>query len=190
MKKSKIAQIGNPILRIQTIDVPINEIKKGKVQKLIKKLINTMYEYNGAGLAANQIFEKYRICVLEILNNSNRYSHLPETPLKILINPRITYINKKKMFSSYEGCLSVPNIRGRVYRSYDIKVEYYDENANFINEEIKGFQAIVYQHEIDHLDGFIFTDKVYNNDSLVTYDNYVEFYEKNYKQELINFFKE
>ena len=73
----------------------------------------------------------------------------------------------------------------------EIKTKEIDYIAiEIINEEIKGFQAIVYQHEIDHLDGFLFTDKVYNNDSLVTYDNYVEFYEKNYKQELINFFKE
>ena len=185
MNNTKIAHIGHPILRKPTLDVPLETISTDKIKNLIRKLAEIMYEFNGAGLAANQIYESYRICVLEVKNNL-RYKHLPEIPFKVLINPKIISKNSKKIFSSYEGCLSVPNIRGRVNRSYDIKVEYYDENAKYNLEHVKGFQAIVYQHEIDHLDGILFTDKVEDKSSLVTFENYIKYYEEDYRQELMD----
>ena len=88
-----------------------------------------MKMFNGAGLAANQIYYNYRICVFEIKNNK-RYKHLPKIPLKILINPKIKILDKNSTFDSYEGCLSVPNLRGMVKRFTEIKVEYYDEKLN------------------------------------------------------------
>ena len=187
MNKTKLAYIGEPILRKETLDVPINKIRTKEIQNIVKSLIYNMKEYKGAGLAANQIFEKYRICVLEVEKN-DRYKHIPSIPLKVLINPRIIRADKNKIFSSYEGCLSVPNFRGRVNRSYDIDIEYYNEYGQFFRENIKGFAAIVYQHEIDHLDGVLFTDKVSNKKSLVTYDNYVKYFEDEYSEELINLF--
>ena len=186
--KNKIAQIGDPFLRKPTEEIPVEAIKKKKIKEIINKMIKIMHEHNGAGLAANQVFEKYRICIIEIINNS-RYKHIPEIPLKILINPKITYLNKKKLFSSYEGCLSVPNIRGRVLRSYDIEIEYYNQYAELISEKIFGYEAIVYQHEIDHLEGILFTDRVNDKQSLVTYENYLNFYEENYKKELAKIFE-
>ena len=93
-------------------------------------------------------------------------------------------MNKNSTFDSYEGCLSVPNIRGIVKRFTEIKVEYYDENKNFVSKNISGFPAIVYQHEIDHLDGILFTDKVFNNATLVSNLNYVKYYEKKYLQDI------
>ena len=184
MNNNKIAHIGHPILREPTKEVPLEKINTEEIKNLIRKLTEIMHEFNGAGLAANQIYESYRICVLEIKNNL-RYKHLPEVPFKVLINPKIVSKNQKKIFSSFEGCLSVPNLRGRVNRSYDIKVEYYDQNAKYNLDHIKGFQAIVYQHEIDHLDGILFTDKVKDKKSLVTYENYIKYYEEDYRQELM-----
>ena len=185
-KDFNIAQIGHPILRKKTKDIPINEIKSENTQKIIEKMIKTMRKHNGAGLAANQIYEPIRICIIEVLDNP-RYKHLNTIPLKILINPKVIIKKDTATFNSYEGCLSVPNLRGKVRRYNSINVTYYTMDAKKITENIKGLESIVYQHEIDHLDGYLFTDKVEDNSTLVTYENYQKYYEEEYKKELENF---
>ena len=185
-KDFNIAQIGHPILRNKTKDIPINEIKSENTQKIIEKMIKTMRKHNGAGLAANQIYEPIRICIIEVLDNP-RYKHLNTIPLKILINPKVIIKKDTATFNSYEGCLSVPNLRGKVRRYNSINVTYYTMDAKKITENIKGLESIVYQHEIDHLDGYLFTDKVEDNSTLVTYENYQKYYEEGYKKELENF---
>tara|TARA_B000000565_G_scaffold180248_1_gene136706 strand:- start:54 stop:641 length:588 start_codon:yes stop_codon:yes gene_type:complete len=185
-KDLNIAQIGHPILRNKTKDIPINDIKADNTQKIIEKMIKTMRKHNGAGLAANQIYEPIRICIIEVLDNP-RYKHLNSIPLKILINPKVIIKKDTATFNSYEGCLSVPNLRGKVRRYNSINVTYYTMDAKRITENIKGLESIVYQHEIDHLDGYLFTDKVEDNSTLVTYENYQKYYEEEYKKELENF---
>ena len=185
-KDFNIAQIGHPILRNKTKDIPINEIKSENTQKIIEKMIKTMRKHNGAGLAANQIYEPIRICIIEVLDNP-RYKHLNTIPLKVLINPKVIIKKDTATFNSYEGCLSVPNLRGKVKRYNTINVTYYTMDAKKITENIKGLESIVYQHEIDHLDGYLFTDKVEDNSTLVTYENYQKYYEEEYKKELANF---
>ena len=185
-KDFNIAQIGHPILRNKTKDIPINEIKSENTQKIIEKMIKTMRKHNGAGLAANQIYEPMRICIIEVLDNP-RYKHLNTIPLKVLINPKVIIKKGTATFNSYEGCLSVPNLRGKVKRYNTINVTYYNMDAKKITEDIKGLESIVYQHEIDHLDGYLFTDKVEDNSTLVTYENYQKYYEEEYKKELVNF---
>lgn len=185
-KDFNIAQIGHPILRNKTKDIPINEIKSENTQKIIEKMIKTMRMHNGAGLAANQIYEPIRICIIEVLDNP-RYKHLNTIPLKVLINPKVIIKKDSATFNSYEGCLSVPNLRGKVKRYNTINVTYYNMDAKKITEDIKGLESIVYQHEIDHLDGYLFTDKVEDNSTLVTYENYQKYYEEEYKKELENF---
>ena len=185
-KDFNIAQIGHPILRNKTKDIPINEIKSENTKKIIEKMIKTMRMHNGAGLAANQIYEPISICIVEVLDNP-RYKHLNTIPLKILINPKVIIKKDTATFNSYEGCLSVPNLRGKVKRYNTINVTYYNMDAKKITEDIKGLESIVYQHEIDHLHGFLFTDKVEDNSTLVTYENYQKYYEEEYKKELENF---
>ena len=185
-KDLNIAQIGHPILRNKTKDIPINDIKSDNTQKIIEKMIKTMRKHNGAGLAANQIYEPIRICIIEVLDNP-RYKHLNTIPLKVLINPKVIIKKDTATFNSYEGCLSVPNLRGKVKRYNTINVTYYNMDAKKITEDIKGLESIVYQHEIDHLHGFLFTDKVEDNSTLVTYENYQKYYEEGYKKELENF---
>ena len=185
-KDFNIAQIGHPILRNKTKDIPINEIKSENTQKIIEKMIKTMRKHNGAGLAANQIYEPIRICIIEVLDNP-RYKHLNTIPLKVLINPKIIIKKDTATFNSYEGCLSFTNLRGKVKRYNTINFTYYTKDAKKITEDIKGLESIVYQHEIDHLDGYLFTDKVEDNSTLVTYENYQKYYEEGYKKELENF---
>ena len=185
-KDFNIAQIGHPILRNKTKDIPINEIKSENTKKIIEKMIKTMRKHNGVGLAANQIYEPIRLCIIEVLNNP-RYKNLNTIPLKILINPKVIIKKDTATFNSYEGCLSVPNLRGKVKRYNTINVTYYTMDAKKITEDIKGLESIVYQHEIDHLDGYLFTDKVEDNSTLVTYENYQKYYEEGYIKELENF---
>ena len=185
-KDFNIAQIGHPILRNKTKDIPINEIKSENTKKIIEKMIKTMRMHNGAGLAANQIYEPISICIVEVLDNP-RYKHLNTIPLKVLINPKVIIKKDTATFNSYEGCLSVPNLRGKVKRYNTINVTYYNMDAKKITEDIKGLESIVYQHEIDHLHGYLFTDKVEDNSTLVTYENYQKYYEEEYKKELENF---
>ena len=106
-----------------------------------------------------------------------------------MINPKIKILEKDSYLNSYEGCLSVPNLRGMVKRYCKIQVNYYDEEAKFRSETINNFSAIVYQHEIDHLDGILFTDRVTNNCSLVTYSNYIKFHESKYLESIEKYFK-
>ena len=185
-KDFNIAQIGHPILRNKTKDIPFNEIKSVNTKKIIEKMIKTMRMHNGAGLAANQIYEPISICIVEVLDNP-RYNHLNTIPLKVLINPKVIIKKDTTTFNSYEGCLSVPNLRGKVKRYNTINVTYYNMDAKKITEDIKGLEAIVYQHEIDHLHGYLFTDKVEDNSTLVTYENYQKYYEDEYKKELESF---
>ena len=185
-KDFNIAQIGHPILRNKIKDIPINEIKSENTKKIIEKMIKTMRKHNGVGLAANQIYEPIRLCIIEVLNNP-RYKNLNTIPLKILINPKVIIKKDTATFNSYEGCLSVPNLRGKVKRYNTINVTYYNMDAKKITEDIKGLESIVYQHEIDHLHGYLFTDKVEDNSTLVTYENYQKYYEEGYKKELENF---
>ena len=188
-EKRLIAQIGDPILRKKTFEVKPNTILSKRVQNIIKNLIFVMRKFNGAGLAANQIFYNMRICVIEVKNNK-RYKHIPDIPLTVLINPKIKVLNKRCTFDSYEGCLSVPNLRGVVKRFTSIQVDYYDENKKFHSKKILGFPAIVYQHEIDHLYGKLFTDKVNDNRTLVTYNNYIKHQEKKYLESIKKKFNE
>ena len=185
-KDFNIAQIGHPILRNKTKNIPINEIKSENIQKIIEKMIKTMRKHNGAGLAANQIYEPIRICIIEVLDNP-RYKYLNTIPLKVLINPKVIIKKDTATFNSYEGCLSVPNLRGKVKRYNAINVTYYTMDAKKITENIKGLESIVYQHEIDHLDGYLFTDKVEDNSTHVTNENYQKYFEEEYKKELENF---
>ena len=185
-KDFNIAQIGHPILRNKTKDIPIDEIKTENTKKIIEKMIKTMRMHNGAGLAANQICEPISICIIEVLDNP-RYTHLNTIPLKVLINPKVIIKKDSATFNSYEGCLSVPNLRGKVKRYNTINVTYYNMDAKKITEDIKGLESIVYQHEIDHLHGYLFTDRVEDNSTLVTYENYQKYYEEEYKKELENF---
>ena len=186
LKNLNIAQIGDPILRKKTRELSIEEIQSSDTRNIISKMIKTMRKYNGAGLAANQIFEPLKICIVEILENK-RYQHLKTIPLKVLINPKIFIKKNNFSFNSYEGCLSVPNLRGKVKRYNDISITYYNTEGKKITENISGLESIVYQHEVDHLEGFLFTDKVYDNSSLVTYENYLKYHEEEYKKELKEF---
>lgn len=166
----RIAQIGHPILRQPTRILTREELLSEEIQSFLDDLVETMREASGAGLAANQVYQSLRICAVEVRNNS-RYPYRPNIPLTILVNPVLTPASDET-FINYEGCLSVPNLRGQVRRHCEVHVEALDREGNSISTVVKGMTAATYQHEVDHLEGKIFLDRVEDPNSVVTLENF------------------
>jgi peptide deformylase len=166
----KIAQIGHPVLRERARKVSEEELRSEPIQRFIDDLIETMRDANGAGLAANQVFRPIRICAVEVSDNP-RYPYKPNVPLTILVNPVIELLSEDR-FDNYEGCLSVPNLRGLVSRYARIRVTAMDREGAAIDQHINGLTAGTFQHEVDHLDGSLFVDRVSDPHSLCTLDQY------------------
>ena len=165
-----IAKIGHPELRIRATEVDVDELRSVEMQTFIDDLVETMRHANGAGLAATQVLRHQRICAVEV-NNNPRYPYKPQVPLTILVNPVLTPINDE-MFENNEGCLSVPGFRGNVWRYTSIRVEALDRHGNKIDETIRGMTACTYQHEVDHLDGLLFMDKVEDTSTFASWDSF------------------
>ncbi|MBL8715276.1 MAG: peptide deformylase [Myxococcales bacterium] len=163
----RIAQIGHPVLREISREVSIEQLCSDEMQRFIDDIIETMRDANGAGLAAPQIYEPVRICVIEVRNNP-RYPDRPNIPLTVLVNPRLTPLGDER-FDNYEGCLSVPDLRGVAPRHAVLRVEALDRHGAALEFVARGLSAGVYQHEVDHLDGKLFLDRVVDPSTLSTW---------------------
>ena len=183
----KIAQVGHPVLRTPTQEVSLEELASEPIQTFIDDMIDTMRDANGAGLAANQVYASKRICIMEVGNNP-RYSYKPKIPLTVLVNPVITPIGDET-FSNFEGCLSVPNLRGRVSRFAHIKVDALDRFGNPLHIETKGITAGTFQHEVDHLDMKLFLDRVTDPSSFCTWNEFQRFHETTFRDEVAEIVK-
>lgn len=170
----KIATIGHPVLREAARKVTLDELRSAKVQTFIDDLVETMHDANGAGLAANQVYEPIRICAIEIKNNP-RYPYKPNYPLTILVNPELV-ATTDETFLNYEGCLSVPNLRGEVRRACGVRVRAWDRDGKELDFEVKGLTAGTFQHEVDHLDGKVFLDLVEDTKSLATWADFERYH--------------
>ena len=169
----KVARMGHPVLRRMAQPVKEKDILKPDFQQFIEDMIETMHEYNGLGLAAPQVHRSLRVSVIEIQDNP-RYPDKENVGLHVFINPEITLLSKE-LNSYWEGCLSVPGLRGLVARPNKVKVKYLDRDAKkreFVGE---GFLSTVLQHEFDHLDGKIYIDRITDTTKLV-YDEEFEKY--------------
>jgi peptide deformylase len=145
----KVAHMGNPILRQIAEAVPVDEIGTPAFQQLCDDLLESMYEHDGAGLAAPQVHVSRRVVVI-VLDDE-------DGPM-FLVNPRITPLTTETA-TAYEGCLSLPNMRGRVARPDRIRVDAYDRDGTKHAFEAAGWAARVVQHECDHLDGVLYIDR-------------------------------
>lgn len=154
----KIATVGHPVLRVPARALSLDELASSATQQLIDDLIETMRDANGAGLAANQVHEPLRIAVIEV-NNNPRYPYKPPIPLTVVVNPVIEPIGGETVDIN-EGCLSVPDLRGDVSRFVTVRVSYLDRYGTEHDEIRRGLTAGTFQHEIDHLDGKLFLDRV------------------------------
>ena len=182
MAVREVLQIGHPTLASRTNEIDLEKIQSDQVQGWVDDLIDTMRDANGAGIAANQVGLQCRMFVIEITDNP-RYPYKPKVPLTVVINPTIEYLTDET-FVSNEGCLSVPQMRADVNRHLQIKVQYYDRNANKIEQIIKGYSACTWQHEYDHLDGVLFPNRVTDLNSFCSWKVFQEFKQKDYADEV------
>jgi peptide deformylase len=154
----KVARIGHPVLRQEAKPLPLDELRSPDTQRLIDDMVETMREYDGAGLAANQVHTLKQVCVIEVLGNP-RYPDAPHIPLTVLINPVVTPLTEE-IEEGWEGCLSVPDMRGLVPRFTTVRLEAYDRDGGRIDVVAKEFFARVIQHETDHLHGIVYLDRM------------------------------
>ena len=154
----KVARLGHPVLRQQAEPVAPADIRSAHVQQLIDDMIETMHEYDGAGLAANQVHVPRQIAVIEVAKNP-RYPDAPEIPLTVLINPMVTPTSEE-IEEGWEGCLSVPDMRGVVPRYTAVRLECLDRQGKPVDLVAKDFFARVIQHETDHLNGIVYVDRI------------------------------
>ncbi len=154
----KVARLGHPVLRQKALPVPLGDIRLSETQRLIDDMVETMREYNGAGLAAPQVHVLKQICVIEV-NENPRYPEAPSIPLTVLVNPVLTPMTEE-MEDGWEGCLSVPDMRGMVPRLTSVRLDAFDREGRQIEGEAKEFFARVIQHETDHLHGMVYLDRM------------------------------
>jgi peptide deformylase len=154
----KVARLGHPVLRQQAEPVAPEAIRSAGVQQFIDDMIETMREYDGAGLAANQVHVPRQIAVIEVQQNP-RYPEAPEIPLTVVINPVVTPLTEETE-EGWEGCLSVPDMRGAVPRYTAVRLDCLDREGNAVSVVAKDFFARVIQHETDHLNGIVYVDRI------------------------------
>ena len=151
----KVARMGHPVLRRKCETIDPEKITGPEVQRLIRDMFETMAEYNGVGLAAPQVHLPVRLCIA-----GGEVDEEGRVRYRILINPEITVLDEDDRLGMYEGCLSVPGMRGWVERPASIKVVAWNEKGEKIDFALEGFPAVVIQHECDHLDGILYVDRI------------------------------
>jgi peptide deformylase len=164
----QIAQLGNPILRQQA--QLVDNIRDERIQQLIDNLIATAIASNGVGIASPQVSESYRLFIVASRPNP-RYPDAPQMEPTAMINPRII-AHSTKTVKGWEGCLSIPGIRGLVPRYQAIEVEYTTRDGQLHRQELTDFVARIFQHEYDHLDGIVFLDRVETTQEMMTEQEY------------------
>jgi peptide deformylase len=169
----KVAHMGHPVLRQAARALDRSEIRSPALQALIDDMIETMIEYHGVGLAAPQVHESVRLFVARLDADGDESVAEPVA----LINPEITVVGQDVQ-EDWEGCLSIPDIRGRVPRARDIKVRAFDRRGERVELQARNYPARVIQHETDHLDGILFFDRMRSFETLTFLDEYSRYWAK------------
>ncbi|WP_413165893.1 peptide deformylase [Capilliphycus salinus ALCB114379] len=168
----QVAQVGNPILGRQA--EPITDIGARRIQTLIDDLIATAFKTNGVGIAAPQVSQSDRLFIVASRPN-RRYPKAPKMAPTAMINPKIIS-HSSQQEKGWEGCLSVPGVRGFVPRYQTVEVEYSDRYGELQRQQLSDFVARIFQHEYDHLEGIVFLDRVESDEDLVTEAEYQALY--------------
>jgi peptide deformylase len=153
----KVARIGHPIVRAAAHSVPNDQIRSADIQRLIDDMVETMREYDGVGLAAPQVHVGLRLAVLEIPGDDERAEE--SVALTVLVNPVVSPVGSETEVG-WEGCLSIPDLRGQVPRLTHLRLVAFDRDGSRYSLEASGFFARVIQHECDHLDGNVYLDRM------------------------------
>ena len=167
----KVARMGHPVLRRRARPLEPDEIGTPRIQQLIDDMFETMRDSEGIGLAGPQVYESIRLFVAGVDDEERMM------PPVVMINPEVTPVGSD-VEEDWEGCLSIPDIRGRVSRATDIKVRALDRHGKPISMTADGFPARVIQHEVDHLDGVLFFDQMTSFESLTFLEEYSRYWSK------------
>ena len=162
----EILKLGNPILRQTARKLTKEEILSSEIQGLIPKMWDVMKNAGGIGLAAPQIGISIQLAVIKLESDSERYDNLENSEEFVIFNPKLEVIDEQKQ-GFWEGCLSVPGLRGYVERPRKLKIEFLNENADEKEVVVEDFLATVFQHELDHLFGFLYVDRLNSTKDLV-----------------------
>ena len=176
----KVARMGHPVLRARARELSPSEIRSPEIQRLIDDMFETMHEYQGVGLAAPQVHESVRLFVAGFPppdDDDDEEDHGRSVPRLALINPELQ-IAGENIAEDWEGCLSIPDIRGRVPRATQILVQAYDRRGKRVELRAGGYTARVIQHETDHLDGILFFDRMKSFDSLTFLDEFGRYWSR------------
>jgi peptide deformylase len=168
----KVARMGHPVLRQRARAIDRSAFRDPLFQKLVDDMIDTMHEYHGVGLAGPQIHEGLRLFVALLDDEPG-----PDSEAAVIVNPEIVP-NSNTTEEGWEGCLSIPDIRGMVPRHTDILLRALDRNGKPLEMRLKNFAARVAQHETDHLDGVLFFDRMKSMQSLTYLDEYSRYHAK------------
>ena len=159
MSVKEILKMGNPLLREVAEDFSVEEIKNSETQLLLEDMWDSLAAAGGIGLAAPQIGISKQLAVIKLTEESDRYPDMEDSEAFIIFNPKITVLDKTEQ-GFWEGCLSVPGLRGFVERPRKIRVDFLDESAKPRSIEAEDFLATVFQHELDHLVGKLYVDRI------------------------------
>ncbi len=185
MAVREILTVGHPTLRERAREVAPEELATAEVQTLIDDLVDTMHAANGAGIAANQVGATLRIATIHVDHNP-RYPYKPPIPLTVVVNPVIEPLDDE-VVEINEGCLSVPNLRGNVFRHVNVRVRYLDRDGAAHDEVKRGLTAGTFQHECDHLDGRLFLDRVADTTTLTTWEQFERFHREAFVERISAF---
>jgi peptide deformylase len=174
MSVLEIRELGDPVLRQPAREVSREELASAETQALIDSMIETMRAANGAGIAAPQVGVSVRIAVAEVRPGNPRYPYKPPIPLTVIVNP-VLELEDGETFATNEGCLSMPNLRGDLERFVNVRVYYLDRDGEPHTEVKRGLTAGTFQHEIDHLDGRLFVDRMTDLSTLSTWEQFDRF---------------
>jgi peptide deformylase len=181
----KVARMGHPALRARAKAIDPGDIKTPRIQQLIDDMFETMHEYQGVGLAAPQVHQGVRLFVAGFppSDDGDEEERRERVPQMALINPEITPVGSA-VAEDWEGCLSIPDLRGKVPRATEIIVKAWDRRGRKVELRAKNFTARVIQHETDHLDGVLFLDRMQSFETLTFLDEFGRYWhERNVPEE-------
>ncbi len=172
MTVRQIIKMGNPLLREVADEFTPEEIKSAETKILLEDMWDSLAAVGGIGLAAPQIGISKQLTVIKLSEESDRYPDMEDTEAFVIFNPKITVLDETEQ-GFWEGCLSVPGLRGFVERPRSIRVDYLDINAESMYIEVEDFLATVFQHELDHLIGKLYVDRMKDITTLMFEDEMI-----------------